>query len=221
MTSSATELTTATTDAALAVACLICFVLLLRLRVHHEWKRPIWASVGALLALGSTIGAIVHGFEWSEHTQLFLRRSLFPILGIAVGMFVVAAIADWRGREQARVAVPWAVAAGAASVVLPFVSNLGFRLFVIYEAVGMTAALFIYIRVWRGAARSGAGLIAAGIALTLLAAGVQASDARVTIGWAFDHNGLFHAIQLIAILVMARGIRLTLTTSDSKGGVTE
>lgn len=211
MTASPTELTTAATDAILAIACILGVLALLRLRVRHEWKRPIWLSVVALLALGSAIGAVVHGFEWTADAQLILRRSLFPILGLAVAMFVVGAIADWRGRDVARASVPWAVIAGVAALALPLVSSLGFRLFVIYEAVGMVTALLIYIWLWRSA-RAGAGMIAAGIVLTLVAAGVQASSVSVTVGWTFDHNGLFHLIQLIAIVVMARGIRMSLTT---------
>ena len=168
-------------------------------------------SVVALLALGSAIGAILHGFEWSAAAQIVMRRSLFPILGLAVAMFGVGAIADWRGRATARAAVPWAAIAGSAALLLPLFSNLGFRLFVIYEAVGMVAALLIYIWLWRGAHRPGAGMMALGITLTLLAAVVQASGLRATIGLAFDHNGLFHLVQLIALAVMARGIRLILS----------
>jgi hypothetical protein len=201
VTTSPTELTTAATDAILAVVCILGLIALIRLRVL------------ALLALGATTGAFLHAFDWPPPAQLMLRRSLFPILGVAVAMFVVGAIADWRGRDAARAALPWAVAGGAAALILPFVSSLGFRLFVIYEAVGMLSALLIYIWIWKRAPRAGAGTIAGGIALTLLAAGVQASDASLTLGWTFDHNGLFHLIQLLAIVVMARGIRLSLTTS--------
>ena len=124
-------------------------------------------------------------------------------------MFVVGAIADWRGRDASRAARPWAIVAGASALVLPLAFDAGFTLFVIYEAIGMCAALIIYMWLWR-ARRPGAGAIAAGIALTLLAAVVQQSTLSATVFWTFDHNGLFHLVQAVALVVTAMGIRRSL-----------
>src|SRR4029077_19173567 len=89
-----TELTTAATDAMIAVLCAAGTVLLHRLPVRDDWKKGIWLAVFALLGLGSAIGAVFHAFELTPWLQLALRRVLFPILGLAVGMFVLGAIAD-------------------------------------------------------------------------------------------------------------------------------
>ena len=209
MNPSPTELTTAATDAILALVCIAGHVRLERLTGVVSWKKRVWAAVFALLALGSAIGAVFHAFELTPWWQLALRRSLFPVLGLAVAMFVVGAIADWRGRDTARAALPWAVATGVGALALPFLSALGFRLFVAFEAVGMVAALIIYVALWRRN-HPGAGTIAAGIVLTLLAAVVQTSSLSVTIVWPFDHNGLFHLVQIVALFVTAAGVRKSL-----------
>ena len=212
MTPSPTELTTAATDAILALVCVAGHVLLERLQGVDVWKKRVWASVFALLALGSAIGAFFHAVELAPWWELALRRSLFPILGLSVAMFVIGAIADWRGRDQARAALPWAVAAGVGALALPFLSSLGFRLFVAFEAVGMVTALIIYVALWRRQ-KPGAGTVAAGIVLTLLAAVIQSTSLSVTIIWPFDHNGLFHLVQIVALFVTAAGVRRTLRLS--------
>lgn len=214
MNPSPTELTTAATDALIALVCAIGYVSLQRLAVRDVFKKRIWSAVFALLGLGSAIGAIFHGVVLADHVNVALRRSLFPILGLAVAMFVVGAIADWRGSERARRVLPVAILAGLAALALPFLSGLGFRLFVAYEAIGMIAALLIYVGLWKRD-HPGAATIAAGIVLTLLAAVVQTSTLSVTIIWPFDHNGLFHLVQIGALVVTAAGVRQSLTARTS------
>jgi hypothetical protein len=203
------EPTTAATDVLLAVVCLVGVVALGRLAIQEAWKKPIWASVLLLLGLASTTGAVVHGVALSDTAALVLRRSLFPMLGVAVAMFVVGAIADWRGRDASRAARPWAIAAGVSVLALPMVFDSGFGLFVACEAIGMIVALIIYIRLWVDR-RRGAGATAIGIALTLCAAVVQRSAVSATVFWTFDHNGLFHLVQVVALVVTAAGIRRSL-----------
>jgi len=50
--------------------------------------------------------------------------------------------------------------------------------------------------------------MAAGVIINLLAAGVQASDASLHIWYSFDHNGLFHLVQMLGIMVLGFGLRL-------------
>jgi len=53
-------------------------------------------------------------------------------------------------------------------------------------------------------------LIVAGIALSIVAAVVQATTMRARFVVPFDHNGLFHLIQLLGMGVLAAGVRLAL-----------
>ena len=54
-------------------------------------------------------------------------------------------------------------------------------------------------------------LMAAGVLVTLIAAGVQASGAvSVTLIWQFDHNGLFHLIQMVGVVLLVAGLRAAL-----------
>jgi hypothetical protein len=207
LTPSPIELTTAATDGALAVLCLVLLVSLTRLPACAPWKKAIWGSVFALLAIGSALGAVAHGLDLPPPVAAALWRPLYLSLGLAVALFLVGGIGDWRGEQAARKGLPWAIAAGVGFFALTQASAGGFGVFIAYEAGAMLATLVIYLSLWRARRLAGAGTVALGIALTLVAAAVQVSSLSARIIWPFDHNGLFHLVQIVAVLVVASGLR--------------
>jgi hypothetical protein len=53
----------------------------------------------------------------------------------------------------------------------------------------------------------GAGLMAAGVLVSLAAAGTQAARRlRVEFVWEFDHNGIFHLLQTAGLMLLCQGI---------------
>jgi len=86
-----------------------------------------------------------------------------------------------------------------------------FLVFVVYEAVAMLAALGIYVTLAGRRRLPGAELMALAILLNIVAAGIQASESiRFALVWPFDHNGLFHIVQMIAVVVLMLGLRQSL-----------
>jgi hypothetical protein len=54
----------------------------------------------------------------------------------------------------------------------------------------------------------GAGLMAAGILVTIIAAAIQAIETiKVSAIWVFDHNGIFHIVQMIGLIFLLRGLQ--------------
>lgn len=204
---SPTELTTAATDVALG---LFCVVLLMRLR-HvpggTAWKKATWASVFRLTVLASALGAVAHGLALAEWLRDLLWLPLYLSLGLAVAVFLVGATADWRDESTARAVLPWAVGCGAAFFVVSQLLNGAFVVFVAYEAVAVLIALAMYLELGATGRLPGAGLISVGIVLSLMAAALQVSRASIRVIVPFDHNGLFHVVQMIAIAVIASGVR--------------
>jgi len=203
---SPTELTTAATDAAMGVLSLLLLLDLRRLRVRSTWQRNVWIEVFGLLVAGSVLGAITHGFELAAAVRAQIWLPLYLSLGLAVALFVVGAVGDLMGEAAGRRLFPWAVAAGVGFFAASQWLGGAFLIFVVYEGAAMLLALAIYLRVaMRGEAW--AWWTASGIALTLGAATVQAASLRMTLVVPFDHNGLFHLLQMAATVLIAAGVR--------------
>jgi hypothetical protein len=206
-----TELTTAATDGLIAATAGICLALLQRWRGRDRWKVGVWSWVLGLLAVAALLGTAVHGFMLSERLVTYLWQPLFLSLGLVVALFVVAAVYDWRGHEAARRALPIMLVVALLFYGVTRLASGTFLAFVLYEATAMLFALAIYVSLAVRQRLAGAGWIAAGIGLNIVAAAIQASGAvAVTIIWPFDHNGVFHLVQIVAIVVLMRGLATSL-----------
>lgn len=208
-----TELTTAATDAALGLLCLGLAASLSRLPVTDPFKRNIWLAVLIGMAIGSLLGAVVHGVQLTASTKALLWKPLYLSLGVTVALVAVGAVYDWWGVEVARRVLPWALVAGVAFVAVSQLLGGAFVIFIAYEGVAIVTALTIYTLLAMRGGMPGASAAAAGLALSIVAAIVQVTPLALTIGWRFDHNGLFHLIQMVAIVVTSSGIRQSLSTA--------
>ena len=85
-----------------------------------------------------------------------------------------------------------------------------FIVFVAYEAVAMVLVLGIYAMLWTARGLPGSPLIVAGIGLSIVAAAVQATTMTARVVVTFDHNGLFHLIQIVGMVALAAGVRTLL-----------
>ena len=57
----------------------------------------------------------------------------------------------------------------------------------------------------------GAVWMAAGILVSIVAAAIQATKSiRVNIVWQFDHNGIYHIVQIVGLVLLLAGLRLSL-----------
>ena len=209
---SATELTTAATDAALGLLCFVVLLQLVAIPVGATWKRAVWCWVFGLLGLASVLGAVVHGFQLSESVQATLWRPLYLSLGLTVALFLVGGTYDWRGETAARALLPWAIGIGASFFALTQLLGGAFLIFVVYEALAMVATFAMYVFLSTTGRLAGSGTIALGIALSIVAAAVQASAISLRLIVPFDHNGLFHLVQLMATAAFANGLRRGLET---------
>lgn len=208
-----TERTTAATDVLLALVALGSIFYLRLAGGSDPWKTTLWSGAFGLLALGAALGAVAHGLEMSAPTNRRLWQPLNLVLGLVVALFAVGVIYDLWGVIAARRALPWLLGGGllffGATQRLPG----GFLLFILYQGVAMLFALGTYGWLALTGQLAGAWLMVAGVALTLTAAAVQASQtATLHIRWPFDHNGLYHVIQMVAVLFLAAGLQAALVS---------
>ena len=143
------------------------------------------------------------------------------LLGLPVALFAVGAVYDMSGRRVAQRVLPVMLAVGAVfyGVTVVFPDDVfpdKFLVFVIFEMLVMLFALGVYCTLAIRGRLEGAGLIAAGILITIAAAVVQATGTlHFTVIWEFDHNGIFHLMQMPAIILLAVGLRAALRTRPS------
>jgi hypothetical protein len=213
-----TELTTAATDAILAVLALGCIRWLSARRESDPRKVKLWINVLGLLGIASALGAIAHGFDLTDTARYVVWQPLFLSLGLVVALFVVAAVYDGSGPEAARRLLIPALILGGGFYLVTFVFPGTFLVFILYEAVAMLLALALYLRLALRTRHRWAWLMVAGIALNIVAAAIQATEtASFTLIWPFDHNGVFHIVQMVAVLVLVTGVARSLDRPTETG----
>ncbi|MFC1976134.1 DUF6962 family protein [Chloroflexota bacterium] len=210
-----TERTTAATDAILALLALGCGLYLLWFGQSDPWKAGLWAGIFGLLALSAVLGAVAHGFKMSAKTNARLWQPLNLTLGLIVGLFVVAIIYDLWGLPAVRWTLPLMIGVGIAFFAVTQMIPDTFLVFVVYQIGAMLFALVAYGWLAINQQLAGAGLMAAGILVTMMAAGVQAGQSvSFTFIWKFDHNGAYHLIQMAGIILLTAGLRATFLAAN-------
>ncbi len=209
------EQTTAVTDAVLAVMAMASALYLARISPQNSWKARLWVWFFGLLALAFLLGVVVHGFKLSKVIQAYLWQPLYLVLGLVGAIFMIAALHDMWGEAMARRALPIMVVAGVGFFGITVVWPAGFRVFIIYEVAIMLLALGAYLWLAYGGQLEGAWLMAGGILVTIIAAWVQASNGiAFTFIWSFDHNGAYHLIQMVGIVLLVVALRKGLLSRD-------
>jgi hypothetical protein len=199
----------------MALVCAAALRELLVLRVRERWKQRLWAWVLGLIGLASALGAIVHAIDWSPSARAGLWTLLYLSLGLGVAAFFAGIVQDLLGEAWARRTLPWAAAVGVAFWLLTEAIGGSFLIFIVFESIVMAVGLVVYSTLAAKKQLPGAGLVAAGIAVTIVAGVVQASRLGIVIIVPFDHNGLFHLIQLTGMLLVAVGLRRALIASSA------
>jgi hypothetical protein len=202
---SATERTTAATDLVLSVAALLA-VATLRRHAGPSVARTVWQAALLSAAAGAMLGAVSHGIALGPGPRELLWQPLFFLLGLTVSLFVVGAVASWRGGPTARRLLPPMVALAVLFYLATRLSGGEFLVFVLFQAGTLIFALAVYLRLLAHRV-PGAGWVAAGLIVTLAAGAVQAIEGlSVTLIWPFDHNGIYHLVQLGGLAALTRGL---------------
>ena len=111
--------------------------------------------------------------------------------------------------------VTYVISAIIIAVGFYLISRFGsgsFLPFIIYEAVVMLFALIAY-SVLLKRKFAGAGYMVLGILITIIAAVIQATKAfQLTLIWEFDHNGIFHLVQIPGVIFLYLGLKTELSS---------
>jgi len=203
-----TQQTTAVTNGVLAGIALVAALSLCRFSQKDRLKHTLWLCIFGLLALASILGAVAHGIKMPNAIQKSIWHPLYLSLGLLVAIFMVAAVYDLWGEVAARRTLPIMAAIGFGFFCITYFWTDSFLIFIVYEAVAMIFALGAYLWLAYKKRLVGAWLVAAGIFVTILAAVAQASNViSFTFIWSFDHNGVYHLLQMPGVILLVTGLR--------------
>ena len=211
-----TEQTTAATDLLLGAVSLVLLFLLLRVKGKDKLKKLYWANLYGFLAIASFLGTVVHGLELSKNAKALIWQPLYLSLGIVIACFVLGSIHELWGRRVSKRLIPWMLTIAFVFYVITAIVPRSFFIFLIYEGIGVLVSLGIYLYLCAQPGRKDAYWMVAGICVTIVAAIVEASGTvRVTLVWEFDHNGIFHVIQIPGLIFIFLGVRSSLRRGKS------
>lgn len=206
-----TEQTTAITDGILAIIAFGATVYLKWISKRNCWKMSLWICFFYLLSTASVLGAIAHGLQLSKIVQDIIWCILYLSLGLMISVFMVAALCDLFGEKRARRVLPVMVTIGVVFFIITTIWSDSFVVFIIYEAVIMFFALGSYIWLSYSISYGGGWYMAVGILISIMAAIFQTFNSiSFTIVWPFDHNGVYHIIQIVGLFFIIIGLRKAL-----------
>jgi hypothetical protein len=203
------EQTTAATDVLMAI---LAFIITLKIYQSGKGidlkKTRIWIWVFGMLTFASVIGAFAHGFQMSKLTNFILWQPLKLSLGLAIGLFAAGVVYDFKNFILPKTLIPILLVCVIIIFIITVILPDAFAVFIIFEAIFMLFAFVAYTILASRKTIKGAGLMAAGVLITIIAAVIQAiKTIRVTFILEFDHNGIFHIVQMIGLIILLKGLQ--------------
>lgn len=212
-----TEQTTAITDILLAMVAGILIILIWKkCRQIDPKKTLIWVVAFGFLAVAATLGAIAHGFEMSMELNTLIWYPINLFLGFTVAFFTAGVIYDINRYGIAGYVIVILILSSLLFFVVTIIIPNSFLIFILYEAVAMFFALFSYMVLAVRRKLKGAWLMSSGILLSILASAIQATGSfHFIMFWEFNHNGIFHLIQIPGLYFLYAGIKYNINYRHS------
>ena len=204
------EQTTAATDLVLFILCIALAVIISR-RGHSkdEGRSRYWTILFLILGFSAGIGAVAHGIDMPTWLNDLVWLPLNLGLGLTISFFLLIVILELWGADKAKKFLPLLIGVGVGFFIFTALVPGVFLLFIIYEGLAMLFALCAFIYLARKSEGKHYWIISAGVFLTMIAAVIQAIEPlSLTLIWEFDHNGLFHIVQMLALILLVIGIKV-------------
>jgi len=210
------EQTTAATDLLLGMLSILFSILVIREHSGNRFHRKMWFLFFLFLGLASFLGAIVHGIDLNGEIKHLLWNPLYLFLALSVAFFVLGAIFEICGEKGSRKSLPFMLcAAGCLFLVTVFIPD-SFLIFIIYEALGLMTCLGIFLGKVFQTRETAYLFMITGILLTALAAVLQSrADLVLYLIWEFDHNGIFHLVQVPGLILIFLSVRKLLVIKNN------
>jgi hypothetical protein len=200
-----TEVATMLTDFAIAGIC----VAVSGATAHNaepsgDVAQQIWAASFAFAAIAAAIGGVVHGFvlHMTPTTKDALWKATQYVMGLTgLAIFASAVVAFTAGSTQAwLIAVAAAKFAAYAAVVR---RRDDYAVVVADYGTSMIALCALAVVGWMRNGAAAASWLIAGVVVSAVAAVIQLR--KISPHPRFNHNDLYHVVQIVALYLFYRG----------------
>jgi hypothetical protein len=199
-----TEPATMATDLVIAAMCTGFAVVLERGAEGAGRARELWALSFVFTAVAALIGAAVHGF--ALHLTAAAKQRLWKATQYAVGLTALAILGAAILAFVSGPARAWLVAAAAAkfaAYVAVARRRDEYKIVVIDYGVSMVALAALAAIAWMRRGAPASPWLIAGVLVSAVAAAVQVR--KIAPHPRFNHNDLYHVIQIVALYLFFRG----------------
>ena len=168
-----------------------------------EWLRW-WAAAFAASAVAGVTGGTVHGFQYALAPSVIGALWILTLESLLIAAYSVVRAAltlGWMGQRALRRAK-----LTAASVAVAYALWLTWSPVFLWAMVAYGGAFVVLVGFQlRARPRDASGrLLLGGVAVSLAAAAIQQSG--VSLHRHFNHNDLYHVVQIAAMLLFYRGL---------------
>lgn len=192
---------TLVTDYALGA---LCVVLATRMRSRGlPQNRSDWTAALFACAVAAFAGGTYHGFlPWIDGTvaAVLWRLTLLAIGWAAYAAVVATCRAHIGGRQGA---IIWIARAQFGIYALAAIASGEFIVAIIDYSLAFVFVLAVHAWAWRKYSDGAALTVVGGVLVTFAAAGIQA--AGIAPHRAFNHNDLYHVVQMAGTALLYRG----------------
>ena len=199
-----TEPATMATDFLIAGICIVFTVGLERHAVSITSARGLWAVSFAFAAMAAMIGGVVHGF--ALYLEVAAKDRLWKATQYTMGLTSLAILAAASVAFVDGDAERWLIGAALAKFIA-YVATArrrdDYAVVVIDYGASMLAMAALAIAGWLRSGAPAAPWLVAGVVVSGIAAAVQLR--KVAPHPRFNHNDLYHVVQIVALYFFYRG----------------
>jgi len=214
---SAIEQVTAVTNLPLVLFSLVAVNSLYARRPAQPLRAWLWIGMFGSLTIATGLGIFAHGLALDAAARKLIWQPINAALGVTVACFVAGAVLDRWGAAAAGRALPGLLVLSGGFFAYATFRASSFLPFIVYEGVAMLFCLAVYLTLTVQRRLAGADWMVVGVGITILAAVLQATPVAYRLGVTFDHNGIFHLVQLLGLLCLLLGVQRGLGPKSEKG----
>ncbi|MBN1151137.1 hypothetical protein JXA84_07980 [candidate division WOR-3 bacterium] len=165
-----------------------------------------WSFFFFFLFAASSLGAVIHGIAVTENFVLMAKFAISLLITTSITLFVFLSLYYLIKRTCKFNPVFFAFLISLPAVLVSFFQGKGDIIIKIYQFASLMFSGSVFLFVFFKDKNLGATPMVIGVFMTIVSAAIQfIGSLSFRFFWTFDHNGIFHLIQLAGLVFVFAG----------------